>query len=267
MCPSDQGELTWVAASEPLGETFAELVVQHAREGRRSAELCPIAEHEGYLKGGALARGPAWRHGLRRHVLRRSPPRLREFEHLVWLRKRHFEAPRPLAAAVLWRTGLPRYQALFTEYIPNTETLEDFLAHGEAPGRATVLAELAREVARLHALGFVHHDLFARNLLVRGARPERRIVFLDAWAGGTGWGTRGPAYDLACLFLDATELLSDDEQTSFLDAYFAARSAQGRPAERTKLLAAARHLRGALRRRLEREPKRQRGRALPRAEW
>jgi aminoglycoside/choline kinase family phosphotransferase len=117
------------------------------------------------------------------------------------------------------------------------------------------------------ALRFVHHDLYPRNLLVAPADAPRRVVFLDAWAGGPAPQWRGPAYDLACFFLEGAELLTRGEQESFLDAYFAERAAQDRPVTRHALLHVARCDRAALRRQLERDPARLRGAPLPRADW
>ncbi len=261
------GRLVLVAADREWAERFTPLAGGLVEQGYDGAEI--RADLHGYLKGGPLRRKAARRHGWRRRLTGRDAPRRKEFENLAWLRERHFEAPRPLAAAVLWRGGLPRYQALLTELVTPSETLETFLARErDAHTRAGVLEELAREVARLHSLRFVHHDLFARNLLVRcGPRRSRSIVFLDAWAGGPGWSLRGPTYDLACFFLEATETLTTREQATFLRSYLRTRGEQGAPADPERLIAAARRQRSALRRRLERDPARLRGGALPRADW
>ena len=98
-----------------------------------------------------------------------------------------------------------------------------------------MLDELADEVARMHALHFVHRDLYPRNLLVRGPDRARRIVFLDAWRGGARLQLRGPAYDLGCLFLHLPEWLSVERQQRLFERYLAQRAIQGKPAEAAPL--------------------------------
>ena len=56
------------------------------------------------------------------------------------------------------------------------------------------------------------------------------------------------------------------EQASFLEAYFEHRERQGAPARRAAALEHARRARARLRLRLVRDPKRMRGRGLPREE-
>ena len=127
------------------------------------------------------------------------------------------------------------------------------------------ITELGREVGRLHALRFVHRDLFPRNLLVLPEDRPRRIVFLDAWAGGPGPGRRGPAYDLACLLLEGAEQWTRDEQRLFLSTYVAARTKEGRAPGAGFPARVLRERRGLLRR-LARDPARLRGRPMP-GDW
>ena len=114
----------------------------------------------------------------------------------------------------------------------------------------------------MHALGFIHRDLFPRNLLVLAPTAARRIVFVDGWRAAPHASLRGPAYDLACLLLEGMDLWSTPEQQTLLEAYVRARVDHGRPARRDLLPAARRH-REALLVRLQREPVRLRGQALP----
>jgi hypothetical protein len=181
------------------------------------------------------------RHALRVTLLRRPLPRLAEFANLEWLRAHDFGAPRPLVAGAVWRGGLPRVQFLATEEVQDTRTLRELLT-GDAPAdeRAAVLDALAREIARLHGAGFVHRDLFPRNLLVGGPGDDPRVLFLDAWRGGPGRGLRGPDYDLGCFFVYAADLLRPEEQRAFLDAYLARAPLAGGNARRF-LAAVARH--------------------------
>jgi hypothetical protein len=180
----------------------------------------PLGDFQTYFKGSALRLRPALRHALRRAV-GLGIPRLNEFQNLTWLSANGFAAVRPLLAGVRLETGLPRYQFLFTELVPATPTLAEFLRAEPAAHelRSALLLSLARDLARLHARGFVHRDLFPRNLLARTSAPAPHCVFLDAWRGGPAPGLRGPEHDLGCFFLDGAELLAPDEQRLFLARY------------------------------------------------
>ena len=246
-------------------ESAARLGGQLAREGAVIGEFRQFGEERVYLKGAPLATKPSWRHALRQALLRIPPPRLSEYMNLSWMTERHFQCPLPLAGGALWRAGRPRYQFLITREVPHATGMRAFLEEPDAR-RAAVLGELASELARLHALRFVHRDLYPRNLLVIPPVAGRSVVFLDAWRGGERWQTRGPAHDLGCFFLSAAALLSEPEQARFFDDYAAERSAQGRPV-RAGWLAAVARTRAAEWRKLERRPERRRGRELPPRDW
>jgi len=245
------------AALEPAS-VLAETLVQ---AGERRGEALDFDGERAYLKGGPLMGKASLRHGLRAVLLRRSPPRLREAANLRWLASHDFQAPTPLVAGLLSRRGLPRYQFLLTRWVDGARTLERVLDEDTPKERRPVVQELAREVARMHASGFVHRDLFPRNLLALGPESTRRVFFLDSWAGGPGTGLRGPAYDLACLFLEA-DRFEPEEQRAMLETYCAARTAAGQPAPGRLLTRVARNRRGLLRR-LAGEPARLRGRPMP----
>lgn len=208
------------------------------------------------FKAGPLRGKAAWRHGLRA-LFGLRPPRLAEFANLEWLRARLFHAPRPVAAGALWSRGALRYQFLATERI-DAVPLDRWLEESRED-RARVLSTIARETARLHALSFVHRDLYLRNLLWNDEGPW----FLDAWRGGARPGLRGPATDLACFLLQGTELLEHEEIERFLRDYLDERERQGRPAARPSFLDAVARERERLRRRLERRPSERRGQPVP----
>ena len=237
------------------------LLVERSALGRPLAQAMVFAGHDAWVKGGALRGSSSLRHALRAVLLRQPTPREREFENLGWLRERLFEALEPLAAGSSWSAGRPRFQVLVTAREARGAPLEECWGHLPPAERAELLVELAREVARLHALHFVHRDLFPRNLLLLPAGAPRRLVLLDAWAGGEGPGRRGPSYDLACLFLEA-ELFTAAERALLLATYRDERAAQGRPLRPGFARRVAR-ARAALVERLRREPGRQRGRGLP----
>lgn len=260
------GELRLVARDDELLDAALEHAARAAATSEHAAGEVALAGRRAWLKGSPLRGKARLRHALRAHVLRRPLPRVGEYGNLRWLAQRLFRVPDALAAGVLWRAGAPAYQLLVTGLV---EGALDLRAHLAARGalEPELLDELAGEVARMHALGFVHRDLYPRNLLVTPAPGPRRLVFVDAWRGGARTQLRGPAYDLGCLMLHAPELLSRDERRRFLDGYVAARARQGRPVAREPLLAAVERERRALRARLARRPDLLRGRPLPAVEW
>lgn len=156
-----------------------------------------------------------------------------------------------------------------TEEVSGVETLEKFLGDRscDAGLRAAVLDELACEVARFHALRFVHHDLYPRNILVARNAPHSRVYFIDAWAGGPTPQLRGAAYDLACLMLDAPRTLTAREVERFFELYCAERAGQERPVDRAGLVLRARRERRHLVERLRARPEERRGRELPDLDW
>lgn len=224
--------------------------------GHRRLVLLGLSAH---LKFGPLRGKSSLRHAARRLALNAPPPRLREFQNLAWLRRNGFGAPQPLVAGVWFRGALPHFQFLATQHV-EAPTLAELGARPADPLRAPALRELGFEVARMHARGFVHRDVFPRNVLVGAGPGAPPILFLDAWRGGPGPGLRGPAYDLACFFLDAAALFDREEQGLFLGAYLAERVVLRKPAGERFLAAVARQRRSLVR---HVEARRRRGRAVP----
>jgi len=200
-----------------------------ARERRATLqEPSAPAEFAGtraWYKHDRLGGKTRWRYALKRLFLQ-PLPRFAEYSNLEWLRARAFFAPRPLAAGCLFQGGLPSYQFLISERVEPAVTLAEFLARRDDPLRESVIEEVAREVARLHALHFVHRDLYARNLLVQRDGLAGRVFLLDCWAGGPLPGLRGTAYDLRCFLDDAGALLDAGERERFLELYAEERAAQ-----------------------------------------
>lgn len=201
-----------------------------------------------YLKGSPLGARPRLRHRLRELALRLPPPRLAERANLLWLRERGFRAPEPLAAGALRDAlGAPTYQYLATAEVAGAARLDAALARAAPDARAACLRALAGDVARLHALGFVHRDLHPRNVLVQGDPARGETWLVDAWRGGARRQSRGPAWDLACLL--APELVLEEERELVLEAYLAGRARAGLPVAPLRLRAAvARELRAVRRR-------------------
>lgn len=247
-----RGQLVGAEEWPGLLAELAHVVVDAEREGRVLGGPLERAGRHLWLKGDHLPGSARWRYSLRRWF--GSPlPREREARNLVWLRERLFRAPRPLAAAVLVRAGLVRYQVLVFAPLPAHRTWLDAWSDATVAERARWSAELAREVARLHALHFVHRDLFLRNVVIgRDATggDARELWFLDAWHAPHALPGRGVSYDLGCMLLDAVALFTAEELAAWLSLYASERAAQGSPVELRNLLPeAARHRRALVARR------------------
>lgn len=218
---TELGRLALVAAEERFLEPAIALAIDVARRAAPTGELSLLAGQRVYWKGSALFGKASVRYACKRALLFQPLPRVREFANLRWLRRHLFQAPRPIAAGVIWRGGLPVHQFLATEAVTDAVDLGRFFeAHPSAhPVRALVLDELACEVARMHSLGFLHHDLFLRNVLVVAARPHSRVWFVDAWAGGPAPNLRRASYDVECFLRDARAHTTSAEIERFVAAY------------------------------------------------
>lgn len=236
-----------------LADRIVERFRAHAAAAQIVGERAAIDGDELYVKGTPFPRRSRLRHALRRRVLRRTLPRLAEYANLCWLRANGFHAPEPVVAGAFWRAGLPRYQFLATRWVSPALPLRGALAGATSAQRGAITSELARELARLHAAGFVHRDLYPRNLLVETRGPHYAIVFLDAWRGGERLQLRGAAWDLACLFLEGTALWTFDEQALLLDEYIGASTRAGRAPAPAKLMRAIERARATLERRAARQ--------------
>ena len=258
---SPLGRLSATGPDEELCQRALELALELVPEGR-VARAIAFGATPAWVKGGPLEGKARLRHGAR-GLAGLSLPREREYANLRWLAARLFRVPRPLAAAALYRRGLPAHQLLFTGLVEPAAPLHEALPDLGAAERDAVLTELAREAARLHALGFTHGDLYLRNLLLLPLCPPdeagdaRRLVLLDAWSRGPrrlGPTTRGAGRDLACLFLEASSLLSEPELEALLERYLAERAAQEAPVHRATLRATVRSEQRRLLARIAREP-------------
>jgi len=198
----------------------ADLARRADAEGPRHGAFVERAGTEYYFKGSCFPRHAGWRHAFRSGLLRFDLPRRAEHKNLEWLSAHGFRAPRPVVSGAWWSGPRPRYQYLLTERVPDAVGMPEALARRTSAERLELVADLGRRVAELHALGFVHRDLYPRNLLVAGdADPE--WIWLDAWRGGVRFQLRGRGYDLACLTGDAA--LAADERHRFLASYEQAR--------------------------------------------
>lgn len=247
-----EGALELLLASSDFLEAARELAAERGANRARQAEKIRFMGADAWLKASKLSGRARLRHGLMRCALRTPPPRVREAQNLAWLAEHSFQVPRPLAAG--WLGGaFPGWQFLVTAFIEATP-LDHALRASEPAARAALLAELARETARMHSLEFVHRDLFWRNVLVPRTASTHKLVFIDAWRGGKRIQWRGPAYDLACLFLEGPSLLKPDEIRAWLAAYTAECAAGCRPVNANRLWPAANTARRSLLQRARDEP-------------
>ena len=253
-----------------LRSETAQLILAEDLGGRSVSRPIALGGENAWLKAGPLRGRASKRHMLRGLVGLRLP-RLCEHANLDWLAERLFRVPVPLACGFVRRHGLPIYQFLVTRRLERVTPLDELLPKAKPELRGALVSELAREAARMHALHFVHHDLYVRNLLVTPEVPtagdQRRLVFLDAWRGGPGYLPRGPDYDLACLMVEGAALFTPFEQGLFFREYLAERAVQGRAPDRARLLAAVGRGRAALMARIAREPGRWRGPGAPIHDW
>ena len=249
----------WVAGSlDEAHELVQELVKRPAPVG----EFLTFAGASCYCKAGKLMGKSQWRHALRGWFRLGHVPCVQEYFNMCWLHNRHFQVPLPMVGGVIRRHGLPAYQFLITRQVLGSTTLDAALENEPPQGRRELLRELAQEVGRMHALSFVHHDLFPRNILVAPTDWPRRILFLDLWAGGDCVHFRSPAYDLGGFLLESAHLLEAEERREFLENYRTSSQSQGRAAP-SNLLDLIGQQYGKLHARLTQQPERLRGHALP----
>ncbi len=175
------------------------------------------------------------RSALRGTWLRASRARA-EYRVLTAMRRLGIQAVRPIAWGELRIYGLVRSCVLITEAVPEAMSLATFIrrfGQGESGlppdaammARRAILTHLARQVRFMHDAGFVHRDLFWRNVLIRPLpNREFEFYFLDASVGRRirvrQWRQDSIVRDLAALGVMAPEFCSRADQLRFLRAYF-----------------------------------------------
>lgn len=257
-------------------EAAIDELIRLATSPRFSGERLSLLGQETVAKGGATSRPGARRHSARRWLIGAPPPAEAEARNLDWLGERLFRVASPVLALTVWRRGVLRGQLLLTRPVQGALQLDR--AWESARDKPALAAELGAELGRMHALRFLHGDVYARNLLVTDAPAAegpgigRRIAFIDAWAGGpAGWRShalRPLERDLGSLFLGAAEWMEPDHQRTLLRSYLDARYENGRPVrDMDAWLAAIGRARAREFRRLEARPGRLRGQSPPPASW
>ncbi|MFQ5429839.1 MAG: lipopolysaccharide kinase InaA family protein [Phycisphaerae bacterium] len=178
---------------------------------------------------------PRWRHRLRgafRGTLFKASRARSEYRALRLMRQLGIQAVRPVAYGER-RVGLfVRSCFLITEAVPDVMPLSAFIrTFGEHRAstrtvhfRRQILTALARQIRHMHQAGFIHRDLFWRNVLIRSLPGDRfEFYFLDA---SVGKRIRMPRRrqektirDIAALGAVAPQFCSKADQLRFLSQY------------------------------------------------
>jgi len=163
-----------------------------------------------------------------------------EFANLARMRKLGIQAVRPIAWGERRILHCVRSCFLITEAVPDAVSLATFvqtfsrlpLLRSRLRVRRELLRSLAREIRRMHEAGFVHHDLFWRNVLVRPVigppQADFEFYFLDASLGRRirfkALRRERIVRDLAALSVLAPDFCSRADQLRFVLDYLGAES-------------------------------------------
>ncbi len=138
---------------------------------------------------------PRWKQRLRgmfRGTFFKASRARSEYKALRLMRQLGIQGVRPVAYGERRTVHFLRSCFLITEAVPETMSLSAFIQRfGEHRGTSTavryrreILTALARQVRHMHQAGFVHRDLFWRNVLIRSLPGGRfEFYFLDASVG------------------------------------------------------------------------------------
>ncbi|MCG8406866.1 MAG: hypothetical protein MI923_16840 [Phycisphaerales bacterium] len=155
-----------------------------------------------------------------------------EYRALRRMRQLGIQAVRPVAYGERRLCHFLRSCFLITEAVPDAMPLSSFIQtfgkhRGSAQAvrlRREILISLARQVRHMHHAGFVHRDLFWRNVLIRSLPGDRfEFYFLDA---SVGQRIRLPqrrqdkiVHDIASMGALAPHFCSKADQLRFLLEY------------------------------------------------
>jgi len=167
-------------------------------------------------EGPARSRGPMlWLRSVVGPVVGPGCPAQREFEALTALQGLGLPVPEPLAWAQTGNLERP-VGIVVMALVPHAESLRQRLARAPADA-ARFAPELATLVARLHAAGWYHRDLYLEHVVVEAS--TQRLVLLDL---ARARGERSPrrrwfVKDLGALA--STPGLDEAARCSFLEGY------------------------------------------------
>ena len=178
---------------------------------------------------------PGWRQRIRgtfRGTFFTASRARSEYRALRQMRQLGIQAVRPIAFGERRIGHFVRSCFLITEAVPDAMALSSFiLTFGRrrefaraVQARRDILTSLARQVRHMHKVGFVHRDLFWRNVLIRYLPDDRfEFYFLDA---SVGKRIRMPqrrqdsiVRDIAAMSALAPRFCSKADQMRFLREY------------------------------------------------
>lgn len=178
--------------------------------------------------------GQRVRLAFRGSLLRSSRART-EYHVLSKMRRLGVQAVRPIAYGERRRYGFVSSCFFITEAVPEAVSLSTFIqTFARRPdarpstevtrARHAILTNLAQQVRHMHDAGFVHRDLFWRNVLVRPLpNHEFEFYFLDASVGRRirvrQWRRDSIVGDLAALGVLAPAFCTRADQLRFIRAY------------------------------------------------
>lgn len=180
---------------------------------------------------------PRWRQRLRgmlRGTFLRASRARSEFRALTAMRRLGIQAVRPIAFGERRILHFVRSCFLITEAVPDAMSLGTFIKtfaeHGitvqARRAKLEILTSLARQIRHMHEMGFVHRDLFWRNVLIRPLPDDRfEFYFLDASVGRririAQRRQDSIVHDIAAMGVLAPEFCSKSDQLRFLLEYLA----------------------------------------------
>jgi tRNA A-37 threonylcarbamoyl transferase component Bud32 len=183
---------------------------------------------------------PRWRQRLRgafRGTFFMQSRARSEYRALALMRQLGIQAVRPIAFGERRVGHFLKSCFLITEAVPNAMSLSAFIKrfskHGDSPratrGRREILTGLARQVRHMHGAGFVHRDLFWRNVLIRSLPDDRfEFYFLDASVGRrirlSQRRQESIVRDIAAMGVLAPHFCSKADQLRFLLVYLDAKN-------------------------------------------
>lgn len=178
---------------------------------------------------------PRWRQrieGMFRGTFLKNTRARNEYRILSIMRRLGIQAVRPIAFGERRTLHFCRSCFLITEAVPGAMSLVSFIRtfsrHPSSAkarrARLEILTSLAEQVRHMHESGFVHRDLFWRNVLIRPLPDDRfEFYFLDA---SVGKRIRIPqrrqdsiVHDIAAMGVLGPQFCSKADQLRFLQVY------------------------------------------------
>jgi tRNA A-37 threonylcarbamoyl transferase component Bud32 len=164
----------------------------------------------------------------------------REHQNLVALRADGILVPEAIAWCEERPIAGPVRSAVIMEHVVHAETLREALARADQRERARLCAALLAIVARLHARGWYHRDLYLQHFVVRAS--DGALVLIDVGRARREDRPRARwlVKDLAALLHSTPSAVTDRERLGFLARWMSAMRITARGARRSFLRAVIR---------------------------